>query len=64
MYQSGSETAAATWNQLGIEVMNADGSLRDAQEVFLEVIDVLGQIENATQRDAVSMEIFGRSART
>lgn len=60
--QSGSETAAATWNQLGIEVMNADGSLRDAQEVFLEVIDVLSQIENATQRDAVSMEIFGRSA--
>lgn len=60
--QSGSETATATWNQLGIEVMNADGSLRDAQEVFLEVIDVLGQIENATQRDAVSMEIFGRSA--
>lgn len=60
--QSGSETAVATWNQLGIEVMNADGSLRDAQEVFLEVIDVLGQIENVTQRDAVSMEIFGRSA--
>lgn len=60
--QSGSETATATWNQLGIEVMNADGSLRDAQKVFLEVIDVLGQIENATQRDAVSMEIFGRSA--
>lgn len=60
--QSGSETAAATWNQLGIEVMDADGSLRDAQEVFLEVIDVLGQIENVTQRDAVSMEIFGRSA--
>ena len=60
--QSGSETAAATWNQLGIEVMNADGSLRDAQEVFLEVIDVLSQIENATQRDAGSMEIFGRSA--
>lgn len=60
--QSGSETAAATWNQLGIEVMNADGSLRNAEDVFLEVIDVLGQIENATQRDAVSMEIFGRSA--
>ncbi len=60
--QSGSETATETWNQLGIEVMNADGSLRDAQEVFLEVIDVLGQIENVTQRDAVSMEIFGRSA--
>lgn len=60
--QSGSEAATATWNQLGIEVMNTDGSLRDAQEVFLEVIDVLGQIENVTQRDAVSMEIFGRSA--
>ena len=60
--QSGSETATATWNQLGIEVMNADGSLRNAEDVFLEVIDVLGQIENATQRDAVSMEIFGRSA--
>lgn len=60
--QSGSEKATATWNQLGIEVMNADGSLRNAEEVFLEVIDVLSQIENATQRDAVSMEIFSRSA--
>lgn len=60
--QSGSETATATWNQLGIEVMNADGSLRNAEDVFLEAIDILGQIENATQRDAVSMEIFGRSA--
>ena len=55
--------AAKTFKSLGIEVKNADGSFRSADEVFLEAIDALGNIENETQRDLVAMELFGKSAK-
>ena len=56
------ETAEA-YKKLGIAVTNSDGSLRDSQEVFWEAIDALGKIENETQRDAMSMQLFGKSAK-
>lgn len=58
----GSGDAAAAFNALGVEVTNADGTLRNNQDVFYEVIDALGQMDNETQRDALSMAIFGKSA--
>ena len=36
--------------------------MRDAQEVFWQAIDALGKVENATQRDQLAMQIFGKSA--
>lgn len=54
---------AQAYKKLGIEVTNTDGSLRDNKEVFYEVIDALGQMTNETERDAVAMELFGKSAR-
>lgn len=59
----GSKEQAEAFDKLGIGVQNADGTLRDAQEVFGDVIDVLGAISNETERDAIAMTIFGRSAR-
>lgn len=59
----GSKEQAEAFDKLGIGVQNADGSLRDAQEVFGDVIDALGAISNETERDAIAMTIFGRSAR-
>ena len=41
---------------------NADGSMRSANDVFYETIDALGKVKNETERDAMSMDIFGRSA--
>lgn len=50
------------FQKLGVEVKNQDGSLRDRNEVFNETIAALGKIENETERDAVAMQIFGKSA--
>lgn len=60
--QNGSTSAQSAFNELGVSIQNADGSLRSAEEVFYDVIDALGEIENPTQRDARAMAIFGRSA--
>ena len=59
----GSKEQAEAFDKLHISVQNADGTLRDAQEVFGDVIDALGAISNETERDAIAMTIFGRSAR-
>lgn len=56
------DPANETFKQLGVSVTNADGSLRDASEVFYDSIDALSQIENETERDQVAMELFGKSA--
>ena len=61
--RDGNTAMQESFADLGISVTDADGNLRDAQEVFYEAIDALGQIENATERDAKSMEIFGKSAK-
>ena len=60
---SGTGASYEAFQQLGIDVTNADGSLRDANEVFAEAIGKLGEMENGTQRDAISMNIFGKSAK-
>lgn len=59
----GSKEQAEAFHKLGISVQNADGTLRDAQDVFGDAIDALGAISNETERDAIAMTIFGRSAR-
>lgn len=60
--QSGSSSARAAFDNLKVSVTNADGSLRSTESVFYDVIDALGEIENASERDAQSMAIFGKSA--
>ena len=47
---------------LGVEVTNADGSLRNANDVFFETVSALSQIENETERDQAAMDLFGKSA--
>ena len=59
---NGTGNAKASFEALGISVTNADGSMRSANDVFYETIDALGQVKNETERDAMSMDIFGRSA--
>lgn len=53
---------AAAFDQLGVSITDASGSLRDNETVFAEIIDSLGKISNETERDALSMSIFGKSA--
>lgn len=50
------------FEKLGISVTRSDGTMRDATEVWYETIEALGHIGNETERDQLSMEIFGKSA--
>lgn len=58
----GTGDAATAFEALGINITDANGELRNNQDVFNEAIDALGKIENETQRDAYAMAIFGKSA--
>ena len=53
---------AKAFQTLGVSVTDASGNLRDNEEVFADVLDALGKIPNEAQRDALSMQIFGKSA--
>lgn len=60
--RDGTGTAAEAFAQLGIAVTDSNGNLRDSEDVFGEVIDRLGNISNETERDALAMELLGKSA--
>lgn len=55
-------SGSKVFDKLGISITNQDGSMRDAKDVWYEALEALGQIENETERDAVSMDLFGKSA--
>lgn len=59
---NGTGDAKSAFEQLGLSLTNADVSMRSANDVFYDTIDALGEVQNATERDALSMDIFGRSA--
>lgn len=61
--QDGSKTATGAFEKLGVAFKNSDGSLRNNEEVFYDVIEALGNMSNETERDALAMEIFGKSAK-
>ena len=48
--------------ELGVSIRNQDGTMRDAVDVWYDALDALGKVENETERDALAMEIFGKSA--
>lgn len=59
---TGAGDAYEAYNQLGVEITNADGSLRSATDVFYDTIDALGEIKNQTERDALAMDLMSESA--
>lgn len=60
--RDGSASVAEAYERLGIAVAEDNGELRDSETVFWETIDALGQIDNETERDALAMELLGKSA--
>ncbi len=53
---------AEGFQQIGVSVTDANGNLRDNQDVFNDTITALGKIQNPAERDALAMKIFGKSA--
>jgi phage-related minor tail protein len=60
--KNGSKNTQLAFNELGVSITDNEGKLRSNQDVFNEAIDALAKMENETQRDALAMQIFGKSA--
>lgn len=58
----GTGAAYEAFNELGVSFTDINGNLRDNEDVFYDVIDALGSMENETERDALAMDLFGKSA--
>lgn len=59
---SGAEATVSAFEQIGVATTNADGSMREIDDVFFDVLQGLAGIENETERDQVAMTLFGKSA--
>lgn len=55
---SGSEA----FETLGVSITDANGNMRDVTDVWYDVLGALSQVENETERDALAMTLFGKSA--
>lgn len=58
----GSKLYSDAYATLGVSVTDANGNMRDSETVYWEAIDALGKMTNETERDAIAMQLFGRSA--
>ncbi len=60
--RDGNKQMIAAYEKLGVSVANTDGSLRNSETVYWETIDALAKLEEGAERDALSIQIFGKSA--
>jgi len=60
--KDGTKAQSDAFKQLGIDVVSSNGELRNAQDVMSESFTALGKMGNETERDALAMKIFGKSA--
>lgn len=59
--KDGSGASAEAFAALGVSITDADGHLRSSQDVFMDVIDALGEVGNQAERDALGMTLLGKS---
>lgn len=57
----GSKTAADAFKAIGVSVKNSDGSLKNTEQLMLEVADRFAQIEDGAGKAAIAQELFGKS---
>lgn len=58
---SESTRQAQAFKELGVEIYDENGKLRDNYAVFLDVIDALGDMDNKTRADIIANQLFGKS---
>lgn len=58
---NGLQEPARAFKQLGIEIKNADGSLRDSEQMLLQIADVFSQYEDGAGKAAIAQDLFGKS---
>lgn len=60
--ENGSGDAYDTFNKLGVAIYDSEGKLRSSSDVFMDVIDALGQISNETERNIAATTLLGETA--
>lgn len=60
--KEGTGASAEAFAALGVNITDSSGQLLNSQDIFFASIDALGQVANETERDALAMQIFGKSA--
>lgn len=58
----GSKTAQEKFSALGLSIYDTSGNLKNSETLFGEAMDALSGIANETERDAIAMDLFGKSA--
>lgn len=57
----GAEKQTEAFEKLGVSIYDDNGQLRDSWDVFNDVIDALGTMENKTEADITANALFGKS---
>jgi len=57
--EKGTGPAARAFEQLGIQLANADGSLRSTDDIMLQVSDAFAGMADGTEKAALASQIFG-----
>lgn len=60
--QNGSASMQEAFDKLGVSITDSNGELRDGDAVWQDAITALGQMSNDTERDALAMQLMGKSA--
>jgi len=60
--KDGTGTAAEAFKTLGVSITDSNGELLSNQDVWASTLDALGNVANETERDALAMSLFGKSA--
>ena len=58
----GNNLASRAFEELGVSVTNADGSLRSTDAVFRDTVQALSEVDNTAERTALAMDVLGERA--
>ena len=62
MVNKGNKEAIETFEELGVEVNDVNGNLKDQETLFNEVFLALSNVENETKRQTLASKLLGKSA--
>lgn len=60
-YAEGNQQTVELFDALGVSVVNANGSLRDAEGVLTDLADVFASLPDGAQKTALAIDLFGKA---
>ncbi|MDR2582781.1 MAG: hypothetical protein LBC75_04800 [Fibromonadaceae bacterium] len=58
---SGSKQASDAFGKMGINVKNADGTVKNSEKVLMEMADAFQKLPDGAQKATLAMDVFGKS---